>query len=70
MKDNCLSSLPASSTSETSTSKSNRGNYMKVSDSQRFAIAKQAAQFGTTAILPANSYPDQFVSLKEPTVRR
>ena len=45
---------------------------MKVSDTQRFAIAKRAAQFGTTAamIYFASKYPDQFASLKEPTVRR
>ena len=42
---------PGSSTSNASASRSNRGNYMKVSDAQRFAIAKRAAQFGTTAAM-------------------
>ena len=32
--------LPASSTSDANTSRSNWGNYMKVSDTQQFAIAK------------------------------
>ena len=41
---------------------------MKVSDAQRFAIAKGAAQFGTTAVIRlfATEYPDRFCSLKEP----
>ena len=49
-----------------------RGNYMKTSDAQRFAIVKRAAQFGTTAAIRhfASKYPKQFKSLKEPTVRR
>ena len=45
---------------------------MKVSDTQQYAIAKRAAQFGTTAAMKyfANKYPTQFASLKEPSVRR
>ena len=63
---------PGRPTGDTSTSRSSRGTYMKVSDAQRFAIAKRAAQFGTTASMRyfASKYPDQFASLKEPTVRR
>ena len=59
-------------TSGVSTQDVGRGNYLKVSDAQRFAIAKRAAQFGTTAAIRyfASKYPDEFTSLKEPTVRR
>ena len=63
---------PPPSTKSSSDADSSRGNYIKVSDAQRFAIAKRAAQFGTTASMRyfASKYPDQFASLKEPTVRR
>ena len=66
MKSKLQNPLPGSSTSDPSSSRSNRGSYMKISDAQRFAIAKQAALFGTAAAMRyfASKYPDQFVSFK------